>query len=207
MSEPARNDVPGGAGLETPRRRQPEIRVGSATNALAPISSAERPLRAGPAQWLALALVATAALAADQITKHVVANALEPNDAVKLGGPFSIEHVHNSGIAFGLFASRTSAVVALTGLAVAAMIVFFGRSAGRHRFLPVALGFVLGGSLSNLADRIWLGYVTDFLHVRYWPAFNLADSFIVIGVALLFLSFVAADRTSPHVGTAPLSRP
>ena len=202
MSEPARTDaVP-----ERPRR-QPDVRVGSSTNALAPISSAERSLRARPSHWFALAQIATAALAADQITKHVVANALRPDGSVQLIGPFSIEHVHNSGIAFGLFASRTSAVVALTGVAVAAMLVFFGRSAGRHRLLPVALGFVLGGSLSNLIDRVRLGYVTDFLHVRYWPAFNLADSFIVIGVALLFLSFVAADRTSPHVGTAPLSRP
>ena len=202
MSEPARTDT-----IPERPRRQPDVRVGSSTNALAPISSVERSLRARPSHWFALALVAAAALAADQITKHVVANALRPDGSVSLLGPFSIEHVHNSGIAFGLFASRTSAVVALTGVAVAAMLVFFGRSAGRHRFLPVALGFVLGGSLSNLIDRVRLGYVTDFLHVRYWPAFNLADSFIVIGVALLFVSFVAADRTSPHVGTAPLSRP
>ena len=48
--------------------------------------------------------------------------------------------------------------------------------------LPVALGLVIGGSLSNLLDRVRLGYVTDFLDLRYWPAFNLADSFIVIGV-------------------------
>jgi signal peptidase II len=199
MSEPARTDPP--------RRAQPDIRVGSSTNALTPISSVERSRRAGPADWLALALVASAALAADQITKHVVANALAPDRSVGLGGPFSIEHVHNSGIAFGLFASRTSAVVILTALAVGAMLVFFGRAARRHRLLPVALGLVLGGSVSNLIDRARLGYVTDFLHVRYWPAFNLADSFIVVGVALLFLSFVAADKASPHVGTAPLSRP
>ena len=199
MSEPARPDPP--------PRRQPDIRVGSSTNALAPISSVERSLRAGPSQWLALAIVASAALAADQITKHVVANALGAGRSVQLGGPFSIEHVHNSGIAFGLFASKTTGVVALTGLAVGAMLVFFSSSARRHRFLPVALGLVLGGSLSNLIDRARLGYVTDFLHVRFWPAFNLADSFIVVGVALLFLSFVAADRTSPHVGSAPLSRP
>jgi len=69
-----------------------------------------------------------------------------------------------------------------------------------------ALGLVLGGSLSNLVDRVRLGYVTDFIDFRWWPAFNLADSFIVVGVGLLFLSFVAADRTSPRVGAAPLSR-
>ena len=83
--------------------------------------------------------------------------------------------------------------------------MFFARSARRHPLLPVAVGLVLGGSISNLVDRLRLGHVTDFLDFDYWPAFNLADTFIVVGVALLFLSFVAADRTSPRVGDAPLS--
>ena len=65
------------------------------------------------------------------------------------------------------------------------MLVFFARSGARHPVLPVALGLVIGGSLSNLLDRVRLGYVTDFLDLRYWPAFNLADSFIVIGVGIL----------------------
>ena len=56
------------------------------------------------------------------------------------------------------------------------MLVFFARSGARHPVLPVALGFLLGGSISNLVDRVRLGHVTDFLDLRYWPAFNLADS-------------------------------
>ena len=74
-------------------------------------------------------------------------------------------------------------MIVLTGVAVAWMLVFFARSGARHPILPVALGLVIGGSLSNLLDRVRLGYVTDFLDLRWWPAFNLADSFIVIGVA------------------------
>jgi signal peptidase II len=65
---------------------------------------------------------------------------------------------------------------------------------------------VIGGSIANLLDRVRLGHVTDFLDFAYWPAFNLADTFIVAGVGLLFASFVAADKASPRVGTAPLSR-
>jgi signal peptidase II len=197
MSEPAREDAP---------RRSPDVRVGSTPNALLPISSAERSLAAEPWHWVSLLVVAGAAVVADQVTKLVVTSALTIDDGVSVIGPLSIHHVRNSGIAFGLFASRTSAVIVLTTFAVGAMVVFYARSAQRHPFLPVALGLVLGGSLSNLADRIRHGYVTDFIDFRWWPAFNLADSFIVVGVALLFLSFVAADRTSPRVGAAPLSR-
>ena len=63
----------------------------------------------------------------------------------------------------------------LTALAVGWMLVFFARSGSRHPVLPVALGLLIGGSVSNLLDRVRLGHVTDFLDFRYWPAFNLAD--------------------------------
>ena len=58
----------------------------------------------------------------------------------------------------------------------------------------MALGLVIGGSVSNLLDRVRLGYVTDFLDLRYWPAFNLADSFIVIGVLVLLGALMLAER-------------
>ena len=197
MSEPARSDPP----------RRIDVRVGSSTNALQPVSSAERPLGAGAAQWVALMVVAGTAVLADQLTKSIVVNQLSLGDATAAIGPFSIHHVQNTGIAFGLFADSTTAVIVLTGAAVAGMLLFFARTARRHPLLPVALGLVIGGSVSNLIDRVRLGHVTDFLDFLYWPAFNLADTFIVVGVALLFVSFVASDRTSPRVGTAPLSRP
>jgi signal peptidase II len=196
LSEPVRSDPP----------RRVDVRVGSSTNALQPISSAERRLGAGPAQWAALLVVAGTAVIADQLTKSIVSLRLATGDSVATIGPFSIHHVQNSGIAFGLFADSTTAVILLTGAAVAAMLVFFARTAQRHPLLPVALGLVIGGSVANLIDRVRLGHVTDFLDFLYWPAFNLADTFIVVGVALLFVSFVASDRTSPRLGTAPLSR-
>jgi len=197
LSEPARSVPP----------RRLDVRVGSSTNALQPISSAERRLGAGPAQWVALGVIAGTAIVADQLTKAIVSLRLPTGEAVATLGPFSIHHVQNSGIAFGLFSDSTSAVIVLTGAAVAGMLIFFSRTAQRHPLLPVALGLVIGGSIANLIDRVRLGHVTDFLDFAYWPAFNLADTFIVVGVGLLFASFVASDRTSPHLGTAPLSRP
>jgi signal peptidase II len=185
-----------------------DVRVGSSTNALRPISGAERSLAAGPRQWLALCAIAGAAILADQLTKQIVSSALPLGDEAHVFGPFSIHHVQNSGIAFGLFASATSAVILLTAVAVAWMLAFFARSAQRHPVLPAALGLVLGGSLSNLLDRVRLGHVTDFLDLRYWPAFNLADTFIVVGVAILFAALLGADRTRqrPRFGDSPLSR-
>jgi signal peptidase II len=188
--------------------RTPEVRVGSTTDGLTPISMAERPFGASWPQWVSLGAVALAALAADQLTKAIVTGRLDLNDEVHVVGPFSIHHVTNSGIAFGLFASATSIVILLTAAAVAWMLYFFARSGSRHPVLPVALGLVIGGSVSNLVDRVRLGHVTDFLDLRYWPAFNLADTFIVVGVAALLLALVATDRAAsraPRVREAPRS--
>ena len=97
-------------------------------------------------------------------------------------GPLEIRHVTNPGIAFGLFSNWATAVTMLTAVAVGWMLFYFARAGARHPVLPVALGLLVGGSLANLIDRLRLGHVTDFLDLRFWPAFNLADTFIVVGV-------------------------
>lgn len=192
MSEPATTEAP-----------TVDVRIGSTANALQPVSSAERAVGASAAQWLILALVAGAAVVADQLTKQVVGRTLALGDSVDILGPFQIHHVQNSGIAFGLFASRTAIVIAVTAVAVCAMLVFFARSGGRHPVLPVALGLVVGGSIANLIDRVRLGHVTDFLDFVAWPAFNLADTFIVVGVAILFGALVLGDRSHRMHGARP----
>ena len=176
--------------------RPADVRVGSTTDGLTPISVAKRQLGATWPQWASLGAVGLFALGADQLTKAIVTSRLDLNDEVYVVGSFSIHHVTNSGIAFGLFARGTTIVILLTSLAVAWMLYFFARSGSRHPILPVALGLVIGGSVSNLVDRVRLGHVTDFLDLRYWPAFNLADTFIVVGVAALLLALVASDRNA-----------
>jgi signal peptidase II len=193
VSQPATSEVP-----------QVDVRIGSTANALEPVSSAERFLGAGRAQWLVLVLVGSAAVLADQLTKQLVGRTLTLGDSVDIVGPFSIHHVQNSGIAFGLFGSRTSIVIGVTAIAVGAMLVFFARSGRRHPVLPVALGLVLGGSIANLIDRVRLGHVTDFLDFVAWPAFNLADTFIVVGVTILFGALVLGDRSHRMHGEGSL---
>ena len=179
----------------------------SRRDGLAAVSVAERSLSAEAAQWLSLVLVAVAAVVADQVTKHIVSSQLALDDEIGVIGPFSIHHVHNSGIAFGLFPNATAAVITLTAVAVAWMLVFFARGGARHPVLPVALGLLIGGSVSNLADRIRLGHVTDFLDLRYWPAFNLADVCIVVGVVLLLGTMLAGERSPRRRHGASTLRP
>lgn len=196
--------------MNEPARRALDVRVGSATNGLAPISGAERSLAASAYQWVSLGVIAVTALAGDQLTKYIVSSRLSLDDSVHIVGPFSIHHVHNSGIAFGLFSNATPIVTALTAIAVGWMLLFFARSGARHPILPIALGLLIGGSASNLLDRVRLGHVTDFLDFEFWPAFNLADTFIVLGVLILLAALLLPQRQRPRprpVTDASLHRP
>jgi signal peptidase II len=185
MSEPA------------PRPRV-DVRVGSSTDGLTPVSVAERPLAAGAHEWIGLGAVAGAAIVADQATKRIVSGTLDLGESKHVVGPLDLHHVQNSGIAFGLFPNATTVVIVVTAMVIAWLLVVFARSGARHPIMPVGLGLVVGGSVSNLADRIRLGHVTDFLDLGFWPAFNLADTFIVVGVALLLAAAVLSDRSHPR---------
>ena len=188
-------------------RRFPEVRVGSSPDALTPISVAERWLGAGVWQWLSFALVVVSAFGADQLTKWLVTSRLELGSSVSIAGSLKISHVRNSGIAFGLFSQATSLVIVLTSAVVLWMVFFFAHSGARHPLLPAALGLVVGGSVSNLFDRVTNGYVTDFIDFGFWPSFNLADLFIVLGVAVLIFFLIAPDRYLPRSTGDPSQAP
>jgi signal peptidase II len=176
----------------------PDVRVGSTTDGLKPVSVAERSLGAGVGQWIGLVAIATAAVVADQVTKHIVVSSLDVGESDHVLGPLSLHRVQNSGIAFGFFSSATAVVTVVTAAAIVWMLLFFARSGSRHPVLPAAFGLLIGGSLSNLFDRIRLGHVTDFIDVHWWGMriFNLADAFIVIGVVILLVALFVADRPS-----------
>ena len=188
-------------------RKRPEVRVGSSPDALMPISVAEKWLGAGLWQWFSFALVVVCAFAADQLTKWLVTSRLALGSSVSIAGPLEISHVQNSGIAFGFFSQATSLVIVLTSAVVLWMVFFFANSGARHPLLPAALGLVVGGSVSNLFDRVVHGYVTDFVDFNFWPSFNLADSFIVLGVAALIFFLIAPDRYQPRSTGDPRQAP
>ena len=171
-----------------------DVRVGSATDGRVPISVVERSLSAGLFQWLGLIAVAVAALVADQLTKALVRGELPLGESVQVFGDFTIHHVYNTGIAFGFFGGLAGPVTILTVGAVLWMLGYFARAGARHPVLPVALGLLIGGAAGNLLDRIRIGQVTDFIDPPYWPAFNLADTFICVGVGILLATFVVAEH-------------
>ncbi|MBE0429114.1 MAG: signal peptidase II [Thermoleophilia bacterium] len=128
-------------------------------------------------------------VAADQATKFLVRYFLDPGESVQVLSFFSINHIQNPGIAFGMLGNYGSLIVFVTTMVVFILIVaaMMVRNDG-HMFWPLIL--LVAGSSGNLIDRFTRKSVTDFIDFSYWPAFNLADIFIVTGVILLILALV-----------------
>lgn len=126
----------------------------------------------------------------DQFSKSWVRLALAPGESFPKDWPVRFTHVTNSGIAFGLLADQTFLLVVSILVTVAALVLYYRIPFLQRGWFRVTFGLLMGGALGNLVDRLRFGYVTDFLDVQVWPVFNIADSSIVIGMALLvWLSF------------------
>jgi len=150
--------------------------------------------------------LATAGLlvAGDQITKLLVRRSLELYDsAVVIPNLFSITRIHNTGAAFGLLDGadlpfKTVLLVLVSTAALVGLLMFAASLPEAHRLARVGVALVVGGAAGNLIDRLWLGYVVDFMDV-YWRgwhfwAFNVADSAISIGMALIILDQMGVGR-------------
>jgi signal peptidase II len=152
-------------------------------------------------------LVFVVCVCADQLTKYLVETNLHFGDRRSvIEGFFYLTPVRNPGAAFGLGARWSPAVrggffLSVSTVAVGIILSFFHKLAPGDRLSALALGSILGGAVGNLIDRIRYGEVVDFLHFQLWkgyswPDFNFADSFIVVGVALLMLEMVATEGDS-----------
>jgi signal peptidase II len=129
-------------------------------------------------------LVAVAVVVADQATKAIVRASLDPFERVKVIPGVHIVHAQNSGVAFSVFSGGGAVVVIVAVLALGALLAFFVTHLHR-RLVWLPTGLLLGGAAGNLIDRIRLGSVTDFVQLPHWPAFNLADACITVGVLVL----------------------
>ena len=158
-------------------------------------------------KYIQVGSIAGIVLLLDQVTKYVVEARIRLHDVViVIPGFFNLTHVRNKGAAFGILSSlpelwRGAFFIMVTIIAVAAIIVLIIKT---HERLPVyAFSLIAGGAVGNVIDRIRYGEVVDFIqwYVKsyYWPSFNVADSAISIGVALLAVEMLFGSRTKPHV--------
>ncbi|MFC1860967.1 signal peptidase II [Chloroflexota bacterium] len=138
-------------------------------------------------------IIVLAVVAADQLSKLWIRNNLVYGQSIVEIGIFRITRIHNTGAAFGLFQGQSFGltIVAAAGAVILLVYILFVR----HRYplldntlSKLALGLVLGGTIGNLIDRLNMGYVTDFIDIGFWPAFNVADSAITVGVFIFVYS-------------------
>lgn len=150
--------------------------------------------------WTFALALAAVVVVADQVTKTLVERNLVIGERVDVIGPIQLTNVGNTGIAFGLAGGGGKALVLLTIVALALILLVFARDPRRPGVWP-AVGLLLGGAAGNLIDRIAHGAVTDFIKLPAWPSFNVADIAITFGVLLLAWSFLREPASSGGSGS------
>jgi signal peptidase II len=145
-------------------------------------------------KYLKLAVIAGLVIIFDQITKAVIQNTVPLYHSITvIPGFFSITHIHNPGGAFGFMANKSSGLrnllfLLISSLAICLIFYFYKKTPQKYSLLSACFALILGGALGNLIDRIRFGKVVDFLDCYigsyHWPAFNVADSAITVGVCI-----------------------
>jgi signal peptidase II len=150
------------------------------------------------AGWLRALAVAAVAIGLDQLTKAAVTASFEVGESDSVFYGIELTFVRNEGIAFGAFGGGGPVIPILVGASMALLIAYFAKHA-REKFLWLPVGAILGGAIGNVIDRIRLGYVVDFIDPIAWPAFNLADVFIVVGViGFVLLMMRSGEEPEPE---------
>jgi signal peptidase II len=145
--------------------------------------------------WARAAVVLVVVLAADQLVKALVTASLARGEERDLVAFAKLVNTRNTGVAFGQLQDGGLIVSAVIVIALAVLLVYFARNAGRPLvWLPT--GMLLGGALGNITDRIREGAVVDFLKLPHWPAFNVADASITTGVVILFVVIERGNRAA-----------
>jgi signal peptidase II len=142
--------------------------------------------------WLAMLAVCGVVVALDQASKAAVIDSMVPGERVDLALGFELARVSNSGIAFGFLDEGGALVLVVTFAALALILGWFAFDTTRPG-LWLGVGLLTGGALGNLVDRIREGAVTDFIDPPLWPAFNLADISITVGVVVIALAALSGD--------------
>lgn len=140
-------------------------------------------------KWVLLIVAVAFALAVDLWTKHLAVQRLELGEVTEIVSFFSLQRTNNTGVAFGLLSGGGALIVAANIIAMLIVLAYVVLER-RPILAGVGGGLIIGGSLGNLVQRIGEGRVVDFMKFPYWPNFNMADVFLVVGIVAIFLGLV-----------------
>lgn len=147
--------------------------------------------------WTLAGALAAVVLLADQLAKAAIEARLVPGEQVNVLGPLGLTLSHNRGVAFGLAGGAGAPLIVLTAVALGVVAYLFARNPTRPG-MWVATGLLAGGAIGNLVDRVRAGEVTDYVDLSPWPAFNLADVAITLGVLVLVLLYLRQAEREPE---------
>ncbi len=149
---------------------------------------------------LIIFIVALIVLIMDRGSKYWVINNINPGESVPLLGEILyLTYVRNPGAAFGLFAYKTPFFIVISIIMIILTVIAANQIPPRLALLRLGLAVMLGGVVGNLIDRLQTGYVVDFLDLRFWPVFNIADMAIVVGVFMLAIGLsISAGKSVPE---------
>lgn len=149
-----------------------------------------------------LLLVAVAVIVLDQATKWSITQWLARGDEYPEGWAVRLVHITNSGAAFGFFQDSGPLLVVVSVVGIAVILLYLLNPGFAHPLMRVGLVLMFGGAVGNLIDRVFAGEVVDFVKFPNWPAFNVADSAITIGVLLLIWAILFAPASPANDETS-----
>jgi signal peptidase II len=140
---------------------------------------------------------------ADQLSKAWIRANLDTGQSLFDAGFLQLVHIHNTGAAFGIFQNHTLTLTIVNSVGVVIILLLVFVLQGRWSFLDSLLvrsgiGLVLGGTIGNLIDRFRLGYVSDFIDFKVWPAFNIADAAVTVGVIIIAYRILYLAQPAKH---------
>lgn len=158
----------------------------------ADVTQSAPPTTPSPRLKQALFFVSAAIVVAlDQATKIAVRTWLGRGESwPDADWPVRIRQVANSGAAFGILADQTVFLIVMAFIGLAAIYLYYRHPPFDHWVVPIAIGMMLGGAMGNLLDRVRAGEVTDFIDFPRYPAFNVADSSITVGIAIIIIGYL-----------------
>ena len=135
-------------------------------------------------------LISLCVILLDQLVKFFIRNSMNIGDSIPvIKNIFHITYVTNFGAGFGIMQDKTSLLIWFA-IIVIGIILFYYDKIQEKKSLQIFSGLILGGTISNLTDRLLFGFVTDFLDFRIWPVFNIGDSCVCIGAVFLIIYFI-----------------